>query len=206
MFKNVLFYYFSDKLVVEQRQKLFTILDRYYSAAEAIAFPLPNGFSSFFVYLGFRTQPFAEFKHYVSRNVYEMPMDALHAIFKTLGDSPEATVQKHFVLEKVPRIRSMRLLRRMEDSTSLRILGRFHANDVLSGANSSPIRPRTRSAAIGKINGFDVKRKLCMVHGTLLAFSLSYFFYCSLSFLFFLFFFIIYFLHFATNCLSFPMK
>lgn len=126
------------------------MLERYYSAAESIAFPLPQGFSSFFSYLGYRTLDFKMFLQYVDRNVLELRIDVLNAIFKTIGQSSIEIDRKHLLLTKVPRIRADRLIKKMDDSKSLRIMGRDHANAILSGANSSYYRKHTKSMAIGK--------------------------------------------------------
>lgn len=73
------------------------------------------------------------FTQYVNRNVFELHMDVLATLFRILTSADE---RKHFLLTKIPRSRAIRLLKKMDDSKSLRILGRDHANDVLSGAST----------------------------------------------------------------------
>lgn len=135
-----------------QKFSLFSILERYHSAAESIAFPLPQGFTSFFSYLGYRALDYKMFMQYVERNVLELQIDVLTAMFRALGTSPEATKRKHSILAKVPRIRASRLLDKMHDSKSLRIMGSDHANAILCGSNSSSFRKSARTVPGGEQN------------------------------------------------------
>lgn len=155
------------------------ILERYFSAIESIAFPLPQGFSAFFAYLGYHALDFKTFIQYVDHNVFELQFDVLNGIFKgsyieiirqflnklidlvnntfklfiiAIGsDSPKAAERKHLILSKVPRSRSYRILKNLNDSRTLRVLGRDHANAILSGANSANSRKNSKAMSIGKI-------------------------------------------------------
>lgn len=60
--------------------RLFTLLERYHSATEAVAYPLPQGYNSFLAYLAHRCLPHHVFMQYVRRGVLQLNVDVLREI------------------------------------------------------------------------------------------------------------------------------
>lgn len=76
--EKILFY--RDRLQKNKKRVLFVLFERYYFAIDSLAFPLPQGFSSFFTYLGYRVFSTPRFIDYVRANVFQVNIDVMKAI------------------------------------------------------------------------------------------------------------------------------
>ncbi|XP_063238658.1 protein pigeon isoform X2 [Bacillus rossius redtenbacheri] len=143
-----------DQLDEGRRLVLFHLLERYHYAVGSLAFPLPQGFTSFFTYLGYRALPRPAFLQYLQRSVLELHVDALKAIFADVEDSREGVRWKLRLLLQLPRSRAKRLLNQWAHPVSLMLRAREHALAVLSGlegtqaARARPAAPRSRPAPL----------------------------------------------------------
>ena len=71
---------FIEQLDEAVRHRLFMLLETYYSATDGVAFPLPQGYNSFFTYLAYKSLPSHIFMQYVQRGVLNLNVDVLREI------------------------------------------------------------------------------------------------------------------------------
>lgn len=163
-----------DKLSMPRRYLLFLMLERYVLAIESMSFPLPQGFSSFFTYLGFRSLEFDQFIEYSQRHVFELQIDVMKIIMNgkkflclsntilinfnlDIKDTDEGISRKLSLLSLLPRTRARRLLNNWNHPISLRIRSMQHVENVLSG-NSAGRSMSLSSSRNSNSLGDDDKR------------------------------------------------
>ncbi|KAK6623966.1 hypothetical protein RUM44_010823 [Polyplax serrata] len=121
----------------KQRLILFTYYQRFYNAADTLAFPVPQGFTSFFCYLGFMSLSFQNFMMFLQNNVFDLQIDVMREIMQDIEDTKEGVDKKLRLLLLLPRSRARRLLYSWPHGVSLMIRAREHALNILSGVQSS---------------------------------------------------------------------
>ncbi|KAG7163305.1 pigeon-like, partial [Homarus americanus] len=139
---------FVEQLDDAVATRLFTLLERYHSATEAVAYPLPQGYNSFFAYLAHRCLPHIIFMQYVRRGVLQLNVDVLREIIYDLDDTPKNVERKLEIISSVPVVRSLRALQFWQHPMSLILRSRLHAGSILAGEGPGQPRTPTQSARI----------------------------------------------------------
>lgn len=71
---------FREQLDEAVAWRIFGLMERYLIATEGVAFPLPQGFNSFFAFLAYRCLSHHVFMQYVRRGVLQLNVDVLREI------------------------------------------------------------------------------------------------------------------------------
>ncbi|XP_026319720.1 protein pigeon [Hyposmocoma kahamanoa] len=136
---------FIDEMEPAHAFILFKVLEQYYLATESAAFPLPQGFSSFFTYLGYRALPFHTFVQHVHRSVLELQIDVVKAIIASKDDDNKTTVNNKLrLIQLVGEGRARRALAAWPSKAALGLRARDHAATLLSGGGAGGHLEQTR--------------------------------------------------------------
>lgn len=138
-----------DNLEQKHRRIFFAILERYYLAVDTLSFPLPQGFPSFFAYLGYKTLPMNKFVDYGRANVFQLNIDVMKTIMADLSSDEKDELRfKLSLLSHLPRSRVKRLMNQWSHPVSLMIRAREHSLNIVSGISVINHRASNQSRAV----------------------------------------------------------
>ncbi|KAL1129736.1 hypothetical protein AAG570_012680 [Ranatra chinensis] len=134
-----------NELSSARRLVLFSLFEKFSLAVDALAYPLPQGFSSFFTYLAYCTLPFDTFVQYVQANALQLQIDVMKIIMNDLGNRSDGVKRKLRLLLLLPRSRAKRILNQWPHPASLMIRAREHSANILSGLETRTHLHRTKT-------------------------------------------------------------
>ncbi|RXG70229.1 Protein pigeon [Armadillidium vulgare] len=132
---------FIEQLDENVSWRLFALLERYLISTEGAAFPLPQGFNSFFAFLAYRCLSHHVFMQYVKRGVLQLNVDVLREIIYDIDNSSQGIEQKIEIASCVPLVRSIRALQYWPHPESLIVRSRLHAASILAGEGPGQPKP-----------------------------------------------------------------
>ncbi|XP_025425466.1 protein pigeon isoform X2 [Sipha flava] len=122
-----------DNIEDDQRQSLLTVLQRLAQAADALAFPLPQGFQSFITYLGYTVMSATMFNQYVRCNTFSLNVDVMKKILADIVENKEGVMKKLDLIQNLPHSRAKRLMNQWSHPVSVMLRAREHAAEILGG-------------------------------------------------------------------------
>ncbi|XP_050425482.1 protein pigeon isoform X2 [Adelges cooleyi] len=122
-----------DYIEEEQRRSLFTVLQRYAHAADTLAFPLPQGFSSFITYLGYKVLSNSIFNQHIRCNSFLLNVDVMKKILTDIVDNKDGVMKKLDLIQNLPHSRAKRLMNQWSHPISIMLRAREHASEILGG-------------------------------------------------------------------------
>ncbi|XP_021962743.1 protein pigeon [Folsomia candida] len=126
-----------DALEWDVRLKLFMLMEHYTLALSTLACPLPQGFTPFFAYLGYRVFKFDQFLWHVRAGTFDLQIDLVKTIMTDIKEDKEENVTRKLqLLSLLPKTRASRILNAWPHKMSVSLRARQHASDLLSGSVS----------------------------------------------------------------------
>jgi len=113
------------------------LLEHYSLALGTLACPLPQGYTPFFAYLGYRALRFDQFLWHVRSGTFDLQIDLVKTIMADMKDSDEDNVAKKLhLISLLPKSRANRVLNGWSHPMSVCLRARQHSSDLLSGVVS----------------------------------------------------------------------
>ncbi|CAB4006797.1 Hypothetical predicted protein, partial [Paramuricea clavata] len=115
-----------------RERALLMLFERYYMAVNEIHFPIPTGFHTFFVFMGFRCLEQRLFIQYVSNKVFSLEEEFMYRLLNDIGKDEKYSHLISRLISNFDQPKALQLLKKWESPGVSRILCQRYVSNLLT--------------------------------------------------------------------------